>query len=167
MIDNVGLYLLANAYSSFSPALATAANCTVNGEAVPCSAGFVGGVLAIVGGLWFIMLGVMVLTIIGFWKIYTKAGRPGWASLVPVYNIIVLLEIIGKPTWWVILSFIPFVNAVVGIIVTFNLAKVFGKGTGYTLGMIFLPFIFYPMLGFGSASYIGAKSPTVSPVASL
>ncbi len=95
-----------------------------------------------------------VLTIIGMWKVFKKAGKPGWAVLVPIYNIIVMLEIVGRPTWWVFLFFlgiIPFVgwigSLVVGIIVANDLAKAFGKDVGYTLLLIFLPFVGYMILG--------------------
>jgi hypothetical protein len=94
-----------------------------------------------------------VLMIASMWKIFTKAGKPGWAAIIPIYNIIVLLEIAGKPLWWFILMLIPFVNIVVFIMVLVSIAKNFGKGVGYAIGMLLLPFIFYPMLGFGDARY--------------
>lgn len=112
-------------------------------------AGIFGGVLGIV---W---LAVFILVIAGVWKVYSKAGQPGWASIVPIYNLVVLLKIVARPLWWLILLLIPAVNVIVAIIVSIDLAKRFGKGTGYGLGLAFLPFIFYPMLGFGSASYRG------------
>lgn len=96
---------------------------------------------------------LILLLIVSQWKVYTKAGKPGWAVLVPIYNIIVLLEIVRKPIWWIALLLIPIVNFVILIIINVNLAKVFGKGTGFALGLIFLPFIFIPILGFGSAQY--------------
>ncbi len=100
-----------------------------------------------------IYLAIIVLMIASLWKIFTKAGKPGWASIVPIYNIVVMLEIVGKPIWWIILYLIPFVNIVVGIIVNIQMAKAFGKDTGFAIGMILLPFIFYPMLAFGNAQY--------------
>ncbi|MCX7743883.1 MAG: DUF5684 domain-containing protein [Flavobacteriales bacterium] len=100
-----------------------------------------------------IYLAIIVLMIASLWKIFTKAGKPGWACIVPIYNIIVMLEMVGKPTWWVILYLIPFVNIVVAIIINIQLAKVFGKDTGFAIGMILLPFIFFPMLAFGNAQY--------------
>ncbi len=95
----------------------------------------------------------MVLMIAAGWKVFSKAGKPGWAVIIPVYNVIVLLEIVGKPLWWFLLLCIPFVNFVVGIMLAVELAKKFGQGTGFGIGLIILPFIFYPMLGFGSARY--------------
>lgn len=100
-----------------------------------------------------IYLAIIVLMIASLWKIFSKAGKPGWASIVPIYNIIVMLEIVGKPTWWIILYLIPFVNIVVGIIINIQMAKSFGKDTGFAIGMILLPFIFFPLLAFGNAQY--------------
>lgn len=107
------------------------------------------------GIMLLIYLAVFVVIIIGMWKIYSKAGKPGWASIVPIYNIIVLLEIIGRPVWWIVLMFIPLVNLVIAVITALDLAKSFGKGAGFGLGLIFLSPIFYPILGFGSAQYKG------------
>ena len=98
---------------------------------------------------------LLVLLIASMWKIFTKAGQPGWASIVPIYNIVVLLKIVGKPLWWIILLLIPIVNIVVAIIVTHQLSKSFGKGVGFTIGLIFLGIIFYPVLAFSDAEYIG------------
>lgn len=112
-------------------------------------AGIFGGIMMIV---W---LAVLVLIIAGMWKMFTKAGKPGWAAIIPIYNIIVLLEIVGRPIWWFILLLIPFVNIIVGIIVSIDLAKSFGKGTGFGIGLALLGFIFIPLLGFGDATYRG------------
>jgi hypothetical protein len=87
------------------------------------------------------------------WKIFVKAGKPGWAAIVPIYNLIVILEIAGKPIWWFILLLIPFVNIIVLIMVLISFARNFGKGVGFAIGMLILPFIFYPMLAFGDATY--------------
>jgi hypothetical protein len=106
-------------------------------------------------GLYF---GLIILTLAGIWMTFVKAGKPGWASIVPIYNIVVLLEITGKPLWWILLFLIPFVNIVIAIIVTLDLAKVFGKGVGFGLGLVFLPFVFYPMLGFGDARVGGPRN---------
>ncbi len=103
----------------------------------------------------FLYLVVWVLIIISFWKIFEKAGKPGWASIIPVYNIIILLEIIGKPWWWLLLLLIPGVNIIFGIWM-FNLLSIsFGKNEGFTVGLVLLPFIFLPILGFGEDSYKG------------
>jgi ABC-type sulfate transport system permease subunit len=98
---------------------------------------------------------ITIIVIVALWKIFEKAGKPGWASLIPIYNVIVLLEIIGKPLWWIILLLIPLVNIIFGIWAVNLLSKSFGKNEGFTIGLIFLPFIFYPILGFGDAKYEG------------
>ena len=93
--------------------------------------------------------------IIVMWKIFVKAGKPGWGCIVPIYNIILQLEIAGRPIWWIFLMFIPFVNIVISIIILIDFAKAFGKGTGFAIGMLFLPFIFFPILAFDSSEYQG------------
>lgn len=105
-----------------------------------------------------IYLAITLLVIASMWKVFTKAGKPGWAAIVPIYNTIVLLEIVGKPIWWIILLLIPFVNIIVLLIVINELSKSFGRGVGTTLGLIFLGFIFWPILGFGSAQYQGGEA---------
>ena len=106
---------------------------------------------------WICLLGFLFLMIASMWKIFTKAGKPGWAAIVPIYNLVVILDIAGKPLWWIILMLIPIVSLIVGIIIYVALANAFGKGVGFALGMIFLPFIFLPILAFGDATY---KRPT-------
>ena len=112
-----------------------------------------GGIVGAIGGL--IYLAFMVLMVASLWKIYDKAGEPGWAAIVPIYNVVVLLKIVGRPIWWLVLLMIPFVNFIIAILVMIDLAKSFGQGAGYGLGLVFLPFIFSPMLAFGDASYRG------------
>src|SRR5437867_816400 len=104
-------------------------------------------------------LALIVFLIAGLWRVFTKAGQPGWAAIIPIYNFYILLKIAGKPGWWLILCFIPLVSIIVAIIVAIELAKVFGKGTGFGIGLAFLGFIFYPILGFGEAKYLGSASP--------
>ena len=111
-----------------------------------------GGFGAIVGLL------VAVLVIAGLWKVFTKAGKPGWAAIIPIYNTIVLLQIAGKPIWWIVLLFIPIVNIIIAVLVMIGVAKSFGKGTGFALGLLFLSPIFIPILGFSDAQYIGAPA---------
>ena len=113
---------------------------------------------AIAGGVLLFQLAILILTILGMWAAFAKAGKPGWAAIIPIYNMMVLLEIAGKPIWWILLFLIPLVNLIVAIIAISAFARAYGKGAGYALGLIFLPFIFYPMLGFGSAKYVGAPA---------
>ncbi len=101
-----------------------------------------------------ITLLIFVAWIAGMWKVFEKAGHPGWAAIVPIYNIIILLQIIGKPLWWIVLLLIPIVNIVVFVIVSMDLAVCFGKSKGWGVGLLFFfGFIGYPLLGFGDASY--------------
>ncbi len=100
-----------------------------------------------------VMLAIIVVMIAGIWKVFTKAGEPGWAALVPIYNIIVYLRIAGKPLWWIILFIIPFVNFIIALLVSLGLAKNFGKSTGFGIGLWLLSPIFLLILGFGDARY--------------
>ncbi|WP_071516197.1 DUF5684 domain-containing protein [Geitlerinema sp. PCC 9228] len=102
--------------------------------------------------VFLLQLAVVIVAIAGNWMVFEKAGRPGWAVIIPFYNVYVMLKVAGRPGWWLILSFIPLVNLIL-IVVPFDIASKFGKGAGYGLGLLFLPFIFYPILGFGSARY--------------
>ncbi len=102
-----------------------------------------------------IYLAIVILLIASMWKIFEKAGQPGWASIVPIYNYLVHLKIIGKPWYWILLLFVPIYGIVIAITAVNLLSKSFGKDVGFTLGLIFLPFIFYPILGFGDAQYKG------------
>lgn len=98
-----------------------------------------------------------ILTIIGMWRIFNKAGVPGWGAIIPFYNMYLLFKITMGNGWLFLLLLIPFVNFVMLIIVYVKLAAAFNKGAGYTLGLIFLSPIFIMMLGFGSAQYVGTK----------
>ncbi|MEX0981402.1 MAG: DUF5684 domain-containing protein [Bacteroidales bacterium] len=100
-------------------------------------------------------LALIVLMLVSYWKIFTKAGKPGWAILIPIYNIIVLLEIVGKPWWFVLLMLIPLVNIVIGVWVVNLLSLSYGKDVGFTIGLILLGPIFVPILGLGKAEYKG------------
>jgi len=110
----------------------------------------------ICANLFVLAIGIFLL--IAMWKMFVKAGKPGWAVIIPIYNTYVLLEIVGRPTWWLLMFYIPFVNAVFGIIVGIDLAKSFGKDSGFGIGLIFLAPIFIPILGFGDAQYVGPSA---------
>jgi len=109
------------------------------------------------GAVFFSLLLVVVIYA-GLWKIFEKAGKPGWAAIIPIYNLIVLLEIVGKPMIWILFLLIPCVNIVFAIWLYNLLSKSFGKTEGYTVGMILLPIVFIPMLGFGDARYLGPSA---------
>ena len=117
-------------------------------------------------GTTVLEIALLVLLFVGMWKVFQKAGKPGWAAIIPIYNIIVLLQISGKPLWWIVLYFIPFVNFVAVVLVSIALAKRFGKGVGFGIGIALLPFIFYPILGFGDATY-GAAPGAMAPAAAV
>jgi hypothetical protein len=103
-----------------------------------------------------VAIAVCIFMIAAMWKVFEKAGQPGWGVLIPIYNIYLLLVIAGKPGWWIILFLIPLVNFVIAIIVYIDLAKNFGKDALFGLGLAFLGIIFWPILGFGNAQYQGA-----------
>lgn len=98
-------------------------------------------------------IALFIAVLAGGWKMYEKAGEPGWAFIIPIYNAWVLVRITRNEWWWFVLFFIPLINLVATIKVLHDLSKSFGKGVGYTLGLIFLNVIFIPILGFGSAQY--------------
>lgn len=121
-----------------------------------------GGLAAGMGVVaWLLYIAVIVFYIFCMWKVFVKAGKPGWAAIVPIYNTLVMLEIVGRPWWYLLLLLVPVVNVVIGIMILFDLAKVFGKGTGFGFGLLFLSFIFIPILAFGDAKY---TAPVVAPV---
>jgi hypothetical protein len=112
--------------------------------------------------VFFLYLLFYVVFIAAYWTVFTKAGQPGWAAIIPIYNIIVLLKIVGREWWWIFLFLIPIVNFVMFIIVMNDLSKSFGKGVGFTVGLILLSVIFILILGFGSATYIGPRGQAAS-----
>lgn len=105
-----------------------------------------------------IYLAVVVVVIAGIWKAFEKAGQPGWAVLVPIYNIYVITQIAGKPAWWIVLFLIPIANIVAAFVIMIEVARKFGKETGFGVGLVFLGFVFWPILGFGDAQYEGASA---------
>ncbi len=105
-------------------------------------------------GMLIFQLAIAALMIVSLWKIFSKAGQPGWAAIIPFYNLFVFLKAAGKPGWWMaIIMLVPVANLIFAIMAMAGLAKNFGKGGGFVVGMIFLPIIFYPILAFGSAQY--------------
>ena len=126
------------------------------------AAGLIG---ALFGGVFMLVaLAVLAVVLVSLWKIFEKAGKPGWAGIVPIYNMIVLMEIVGRPVWWVVLMFVPCVSIVVGIILCIDLAKSFGKDVAYGIGLALLGFVFFPMLAFGDARYVGPVAGTTARV---
>lgn len=118
------------------------------------------GVSTVFGIFWILIwLAVVVISIAGMWKTFEKAGQPGWAAIIPIYNLYVITQIVGRPWWWLLLALIPIVNLVALIVLSIDMAKAFGKGAGFGIGLAFLPFIFYPILGFGDPAYQGSPAP--------
>ena len=130
-------------------------------------------------GMIIFMLAINVFMIVVSWKIYTKAGKPGWACLIPIYNIVVFFQIVQRPMWWLALFLSPIIGSlltavspelggiisllgiivmlVMSIILVLDLAKVFGKNVGFGLGLLFLGIIFMPLLAFSDAKYVGRQ----------
>lgn len=125
----------------------------------------------LIGGGAFVFLGLIMLcavaaavaAIAGMWKTFEKAGKPGWAALIPIYNMIVMLEITGRPLWWIFFFLIPLVNIGFAILINIDLAKSFGQGIGFALGLMLLGFVFFPILGFGDARYLGPVAAETRP----
>lgn len=111
------------------------------------------------GGLvvMVVYLAIIGVVIAGVWKAFVKAGEPGWAAIVPIYNGITLAKIAGRDWWWGLLFFIPCVGIVVAVMVMMDIAKAFGKSSGFGIGLALLGPVFWPMLGFGDAQYSGTK----------
>ncbi len=106
-------------------------------------------------GVWAVWCVIFLIVVISWWKIFEKAGQPGWKAIIPIYNFYILLKIVGKPGWWLILILIPILNFVF-IVWTYNmLSKSFGKDEAFTVGLVLLGFVFFAILGFGSAKYLG------------
>jgi Family of unknown function (DUF5684) len=108
---------------------------------------------------WICEIAFIILMVASIWKIFSKAGQPGWAAIIPIFNTYIMCKVAGRPGWWLLLLFIPFVNFIIWIILCIDIAKAFGKGAGFGIGLLLLPFIFFPILGFGSAQYQGAPPP--------
>lgn len=102
-----------------------------------------------------IPLALTMIMVGTLWELFDRAGHPGWTAIIPIYNVMVMLDIVGRPAWWIILFFIPGVNAIVSIMLYFDLARSFGQGALFGCGMIMLPFIFLPLLALSSAQYEG------------
>lgn len=104
-------------------------------------------------GIYLIMMAVFGAFM--WWGMFTKAGKPGWHSIIPFWNVVVWLQIVGRPGWWFILMFIPLVNLIIVILACVDTSKSFGKGTGFTIGLVLLGVIFFPILSWGPDKYLG------------
>ena len=99
-----------------------------------------------------------------FWKVFEKAGKPGWASMVPIYNAMVLAEVAGRPSWWGLVALIPCLGLITAIPICLDIAKRFGQGVGFAIGLILLGIVCFPILGFGDAKYNPAAGTVTGPV---
>lgn len=111
-------------------------------------------------GFTIVMLGITIMMIAAIWRLFTKAGEAGWKSLIPVYNVIIWLKIVGRPFWYVLGLLFPATAVFVWAVLAFGTARSFGRGILFALGTTFLPFIFLPILGFGESEYIGGMGPS-------
>lgn len=111
------------------------------------------GVTALLSTYMILILVIAVIMIVANWKVFTKAGKPGWASIIPLYNMYVMFEIAGMNGWMFLLTFVPIANIIIQIMLYLNLAKKFGKSTGFAIGLILLNPIFLLMLAFGNTEY--------------
>jgi hypothetical protein len=102
-----------------------------------------------------VYVAIIVFEIAALWHVFTKASEKGWKAIIPIWNTLIVLKISGRPLWWIILFIIPIVNIIVFIVLYYNLAKSFAKSGAFAVGLIILPFIFIPILGFGSSQYAG------------
>lgn len=109
-----------------------------------------------------VYLALIVLMLVGMWRVFQKAGHPGWAAIVPIYNSYILCKIAGKPGWWVLLMLIPIVNFVILLLISLEVSRNFGKTQGFAIGLWLLPIVFYPILGFSDARYMAA-APAPAP----
>lgn len=109
-------------------------------------------------GIWWWSWVIGLISLAATWVIFLKANKPGWAAIIPVYNTYVMLEVVGKPWWWLLLLLIPIVNIVFAILMMRELARVFGQGVAFTVGLIFLPFVFMPLLAWGNYKYTAPRA---------
>ena len=143
---------------------------TLDSTAVSSAAagGVLGALLAFLGAMLIFIIIVGLVIVIAHWKIFTKAGKPGWAALIPIYNSIVMCQVAGVSPWWILivfgcslLSFIPILGSLISlaasiyflIILNVSLARAFGKEDSFAVGLILLPIVFEPILGFGKDEY--------------
>lgn len=119
---------------------------------------------AFIGTYSLVILVIAIVAIVALWKVFTKAGKPGWAAIIPFYNVYVMLQIVGRPSWWLLLFFIPLINIVISVVLALDIAKSFGRSSmfGILANFILSP-IGYLIIGFGSAQYVGPAAATGGP----
>lgn len=110
------------------------------------------------GTLLLVWLALVLVVLAGTWKTFEKAGQPGWGAIVPIYNLYLMLQIGDNEWWWLLVLFVPIVNIYASYKIVAGVAKAFGQGLGFALGLWFLGIVFWPILGFGDYSYQGAPA---------
>jgi len=173
--EEIGLEVDGFSFGDVDPAVTESA---MEGFGTP---DFLGPIMAAAPIVFAILLVFLIVMIAAMWKVFKKAGKPGWAAIVPIYNLVVLIQVAKAPMWYLaimlggmILGWIPVIgwmisiaSFVLSIILNIKLAKQFGKGAGFGVGLTFLSIIFIPILGFGKAQYLGggAAAPITSTAA--
>ena len=115
----------------------------------------IAGIITLI--VWLVLI---IAAVAGIWKMFVKAGKPGWAVLIPIYNIYILLKISGKPGWWILLFFVPILNIIISILAALGLAKAFGRSSAFGIvALWFFSIIGYMILGFGKSKYVGVQAP--------
>lgn len=104
--------------------------------------------------LFLFWLAIVIVVIAGIWKTFEKAGQPGWAAIIPLYNFYIMLKIGGKPGWWLLFFLIPIVNIIMIFVLYIEIARRFGQSTGFGVGLGLLGFVFWPILSLGDAQYL-------------
>ena len=139
---------------------------------VSSASGLLGGIAAVGGIVMLISAALSILMLVSMWKVFKKCGKPGWAVFVPIYNTYVMCEIAGKPWWYLLLFFVPFANIYAMFVLYDGMAKKLGKSTGFTIGMMLLPMIFFPILAFSKSAVaeeyvepVTESAPVVEPMA--
>jgi len=120
--------------------------------------GVAGALFAFFIAMFWVFAIIWLISIVGMWKAFEKAGKPGWAAIIPIYNIYIMIEIVGKPGIWLLWCLLPCVNFIFSIWLLNLISKSFGKSEGFTVGLILLGFVFWPILGFGNAVYLGPSA---------
>lgn len=119
-----------------------------------------GAVMAIMGIFWLVTIAVSIIQIVALWKLFTKAGKPGWAAIVPFYNVLVMCEIAGRPAWWLAMMFIPIANIIFGIMLTIDFVKSYGKDMTFAVLTVLFSFIMLPIMAFDkNTRYVGPAGP--------
>jgi hypothetical protein len=113
-------------------------------------------------GMLIVWIAIMVFMIVSWWIVFKKAGQPGWAILIPIYNFLIILRVAGKPWWWVFAILLPiiplvglFLLLIAMIFIFHGISKNFGQGAGFTVGLVLLSVVFVPILAFGDYKWQG------------